>query len=195
MAQVIKRAVLASIDTTTYTCSILLLEATSTYLNNVPLSKCFNANNAQSGDFCAVLFFDENNQSDAVVVAVYTNGTLPTNPGQTTFVTGFNQFSATAINSGVTSTFTVTGGSTGIPTGVSGVLYKIQFSSPTAGAFLQIAPHGATIGNYNGAGNIQVASSFYYGDGIVQVDANGQIDIKANVGNCTVWLYTYGYIS
>jgi hypothetical protein len=194
MAQVIKRGVLASVDTASQSCSVLLLEATSAYLSDVPLSNCFTTTNAHSGDFCAVLFFDEQNQSDAVVIAIYPNGTLPTNPGIITFVTGFNQFSTTAINSGVTSTFTVTGGSSGIPSGVSGVLYKVEFSSPTAGAFLHLAPHGATIANYASAGNIQVASNFYYGVGVLQVDANGQIDIKANVGNCTVWLWTYGYV-
>jgi hypothetical protein len=196
--QSIKRAILTAVDLSTYTCSVLLMEATSSYLTGVPISTNFDGSSAVVGDLCAVLFMDESNYTDASVVAVWSNGSsgVPSPaPGRITFVTGYQQFSTTSITSGSTSTFTVTGGSTGIPSGASGILYKIQFSSPTAGAFLHLAPHGASdITAYASAGNIQVGSSFVYGSGLLPVDGQGKIDIKANVGNCTVWLATYGYI-
>jgi hypothetical protein len=194
----IKRGVLTGFDANSYTATVLLLEATSSALSNVPIATHIDGTSAQIGDLCAILFFDEQNYQDAVIIAVYPNGAsgVPTPPpGRVTFVTGFQQFSATAINSGVTSTFSVTGGSAGIPTGALGVLCKASFSSPTAGAFLHLAPHGASdITAYMTLGNIQVASSFVYGGGLLPVDAQGKIDIKANVGNCTVWLSTYGYV-
>jgi hypothetical protein len=194
----IARGILTAFDPASYTASVLLLEATSSYLTGVPVSTTFDGTSAQVGDLCAILFFDASNQQDAVILAVYPNGSsgAPTPPpGRVTFFTGYQQFSATTINSGATSTFTVTGGSTGIPLGALGVLCKASFSSPTAGAFLHLAPHTASdITAYMTLGNIQVASSFVYGGGLLPVDGQGKIDIKANVGNCTVWLTTYGYV-
>jgi hypothetical protein len=192
----IQRGILTSFDPTSYTASVLLMEATSSYLTGVPISTTFDGTSAQIGDLCAILFFDASNQQDAVILAVYPNGSsgIPTAANRLFFVTGFSQFSTTTINAGVTSTFTLTGVG-GIPSGATGVLCKTSFSSPTAGAFLHLAPHGASdITTYMTLGNIQVASSFVYGSGLLPVDAQGKIDIKANVGNCTVWLSTYGYV-
>jgi hypothetical protein len=196
--QQIRRGILAGFDRSSYTASVLLLEATSATLSNVPIATHIDGTSAQVGGLCAVLFFDEQNYQDAIIIAIAPNGSsgIPTPaPGRITFVPGFQQFSATTINSGVTSTFTVTGGSSGIPAGALGILCKVFFSSPTAGAFLHLAPHGASdLTVYMTLGNIQVASSFVYGGGLLAVDAQGKIDIKANVGNCTVWLSTCGYV-
>jgi hypothetical protein len=197
MSSRIARGILTAFDPTSYTTSVLLLEATSSYLTSVPAATSFDGTSAQIGDFCAVLFFDESNYTDAVVLCAFPNsnsGIPSPAPGRITFVTGFLQINGSSISSGATSTFTLTG-SGSIPSRASGVLYKVQFSSPTAGAFIHLAPHGASdITVYQSAGNIQVASSFVYAGGILQVDSNGKIDIKANVGNCTVWLTTYGYV-
>lgn len=196
--QSIKRGILTGFDKNSYTASVLLLEATSCALSNVPIATHIDGTSAQIGDLCALLFFSDSNYSDAVILAIYPNGAsgIPSPaPGRITFVTGYQQLTASSINSGVTSTFTLTGGSSGIPAGALGVLCKAYFSSPTAGAFLHLAPHGASdITTYMTLGNIQVASSFVYGGGLLAVDAQGKIDIKANVGNCTVWLTTYGYV-
>lgn len=193
----LKRAIITAFNATTYTASVLILEATSTYLTGVPVSCHMDGTSALSGALCVVLFFDQQNASDAVVLAVYPNGNqgIPTPaPGRSTFVTGFKQINASVITAGSTSTFTLTG-SGGIPGGALGVFYKAFFTSATVGAYLQIAPHGASdITAYETVGNIQVANATINGCGVLQLDSNGQIDIKANNGNCTVTLYTHGYV-
>lgn len=145
------------------------------------------------GASCVVLFLDANNPNDAVILAIY--GTAPSPiPGRVVFVTPFQQLNAITINAGTTNTYAVTGGSSGIPAGVRGVLCRAFFSSATVGAWVGIAPHSGIINLYFVLGNEQVASQSINGNAIVPVDGNGQIDVKANTGNCTITLYTYGYI-
>ncbi len=195
--QVIKRGILTSFNPSTYTANVMIMEATSTFLSGVPIACHFDGTSAQDNTYCAVLFFDEQNPNDAVVIAVYPNGSqgVPSPaPGRTTFVSGFQQINAQTINSGNTSTFTLTG-SGGIPAGALGVIYKAYFTSATVGAYIQLAPHGASdITAYESIGNIQVANASVNGGGLLQLDSSGKIDIKANTGNCTVTLYTHGYI-
>jgi len=194
----IKRGLMISFDSSTYTANVLVMEATSAYLDSVPVATNMDGTSAISNAPCAVLFFDEQNTNDAVVIAVYPNSTegYPSPPpGRTTFVAGYQQINASTINSGVTSTFTLTGGSSGIPNGALGVLYKAYFTSATVGAYIQLAPHAASdITAYGSFGNIQVANAYVNGNGVLQIDSSGKIDIKANGGNCTVTLYTHGYI-
>ncbi len=189
----IKRGLLQSFNPTTYTASVLLFEATSFALAGVPVANHIDGTSAVVGALCAVLFFDEHNPQDAVVIATFAAIPAPP-PGRVTFVAGYQQVHNVTIAAGVTQTFTLTGAS-GIPTGVLGVLYKAFFTSPTVGAFIQLAPHGASdITAYASIGNIAMASSYLDGMGILQVDATGSLDIKANTGACTVTLYTHGYI-
>jgi hypothetical protein len=190
----IKRGILQAFQASTYTASVLLLEATSTYLQGVPVNNALDAASAIAGANCAVLFFDENNPLDAVVLAVYPNGTqgVPAQAGSVTFVTGYQQINGVTVPSGTTQSFTLTGGSSGVPVGALGVIYKVYFSSSSAGAYIQLAPHGGTISIYDSLGNI--ISQTINGMGVLQVDGNGMIDIKANGGDCTVTLYTHGYI-
>lgn len=194
--ETIKRGVLISFAPATYTASILILEATSTYLNNVPVANHVDGTSAIAGALCAVLFFDEHNLSDAVVIGIYPNGAqgIPTPaPGRVVFVTGAQQINGSVINSGTTSNFQISG-SGGIPTGALGIIYTANFTSPTTGTYVQIGPHGATLGNYQAIGNLYTSNGFLNANGIVALDSNGKIDIKANSGNCTVSLYTQGYI-
>jgi hypothetical protein len=194
----IKRGLLISFDPTTYTASVLIMEATSAYLDGVPIAAHMDGTSAIINAQCAVLFFDEQNSNDAAIIAIYpdsTEGFPSPPPGRTTFVAGYQQINAQAITSGSTSTFTLTGGSSGIPTGALGVIYKAYFTSATVGAYIQLAPHGASdITAYGSFGNIQLANAYVNGCGILQVDSAGKIDIKASTGDCTVTLYTYGYI-
>ena len=160
----IKRGLLQSFNPATYTASVLLFEATSFALAGVPVANHIDGTSAVIGSLCAVLFFDEHNPQDAVVIAT-------------------------------TQTYTLTGASSGIPVGALGVLYKAFFTSPTVGAYIQLAPHGASDSTaYASIGNIAIANSYLDGMGILQVNATGSIDISANAGACTVTLYTYGYI-
>lgn len=197
MAQVIKRGIIQSFNAAAYTASVLLMEATSTFLDSVPLSTTLDGSSAVPGGYCAVLFFDEHNQQDAVVIAVYPNGSqgVPAPPpGRITFTTPYVQLSGVTINAGVTNTYQLNGGGSGLPSGILGVLYRATFSSATVGAYLQMAPHSGTIGNYHFLGNIQVANQYVNTPGVLQVDSAGSVDIKANGGNCLVTLWTHGYV-
>lgn len=192
----IKRGILQAFQASTYTASVLLLEATSTFLQGIPVNTALGAASAITGANCAVLFFDEHNPLDAVVLAVYPNGTqgVPAVSGSVTFVTGYQQINSVTIPSGTTQSFTLTGSSSGIPIGATGVIYKVYFSSSSTGAYLQLAPHGGTISNYDSLGNTNTTGQTINGMGVLQVDGNGMIDIKANGGSCTVTLFTHGYI-
>ena len=194
---IIKRGIIQQFSASSYTASVLLFEATSHFLTGIPVSNTLDGTSGLVGALCAVLFFDDQNPQDAVVIATFANGSngLPAPaPGRVVFVTGFRQVNAVAIASGVTQTFTLSGAG-GIPSGALGVVFKAFFTSPTVGAFITITPHAPADSNaYVTQGNIQVANAYVNGGGLLQLDGNGQIDIKANMGNCTVSLYTHGYI-
>ena len=194
---IIKRGIIQAFSASSYTASVLFFEATSHFLTGVPVSNTLDGTSGLVGALCAVLFFDEQNPQDAVVIATFANGTngLPSPaPGRVVFVSGFRQINAVVINSGSTSTFTLAGAGS-IPYGALGVVYKAFFTSSTVGAYITITPHAPSDNNaYATLGNIQIANAYVNGGGLLQLDGNGQIDIKANTGNCTVSLYTHGYI-
>ncbi|GCE07367.1 hypothetical protein [Dictyobacter aurantiacus] len=198
MAQVIKRALLTAFNPASYTASVLLLEATSTELTDVPIA--FQADGSSTplnGSLCAVLFFDEHNASDAVVLAVYSTGSVvPTPaPGRVTFVPGYRQINGDVLSAGSVSTYTLSGGSSGIPSRALGVLYKAYYSSSTLNSYVQLAPHGASdLSAYATLGNTVSAGAAINGAGLLALDAQGRIDVKAQVGSCTLTLYTYGYV-
>src|SRR5579859_4354219 len=194
--QAIRRGLIQAFNNSTYTATVLLLEATSAALTNVPVANHIDGTSALATGYCLVFFADANNLLDGVVIAVYANGanglpTLP--PGRVVFFPGFQEVNASIINAGSVLTVTPTGNGA-IPTGALGVVYKAFITSPTVGASVNIYPHGASDPNYQSVGNIQVANQFANGGGIVQLDSTGKLDIKANTGNCTTTLYTHGYI-
>jgi hypothetical protein len=199
VGQVVKRAILTGFNPVTYMASVLLLEATSCELQNVPIA--FHVDRTSTlinGSLCAVLFFDETNFSDAVVLAVYSGdaSSVPTPPpGRVTFVQSYKQISGDTIASGTTNTYTLTANGSGIPAGALGVLFKAYFSSPTANAYMQLAPHAASdITAYVSMGNLPTANNTINATGFLPVDGSGSIDVKANTGTCTLTLYTYGYV-
>ncbi len=194
MGQAIKRGILQSFDPTSYTASVLILEATSAFLSGVPVATSMDGTSALAGAYCAVLFFDEQNVADAVVLAVYPNssqGVPGPAPGRMVMTTPVQQINAVVIANTTTQTFTM---ATNIPVGAKAAVFKAYFTSATTGTFIQIAPHGGDITAHAAIGNLAVANGYLDGTGIVQMDSNGQIDVKANGGNCTVTLYTYGYV-
>ncbi len=194
----IKRGILQAFYPASYTASVLFLEATSYTLSGIPVANTLDSTSAIAGAICAVLFFDEHNPQDAVVIAVFANGSsgFPSPaPGRVTLLTGYQQIYDVSIPANSTQTFSLIGGSSNIPAGIVGVLYKAFFTSSSVGAFIQLAPHGASdITAYASIGNIAVASSYLNGEGILAVDSAGRIDIKAVSGTCIVTLYTYGYV-
>ncbi|MHB8598367.1 MAG: hypothetical protein ACYDER_16310 [Ktedonobacteraceae bacterium] len=198
MGQVIKHGILQSFNSGNYTASVLLLEATSAFLTGVSVSNAVDGTSALPGALCAVLFFDEHNPQDAVVLAVFPNSTqgIPSPaPGRITFVPTYLQVNADSIGAGVTNTYTLTGGTSGIPTGILGVLYKAFYTSASVGAYVQLGPHGvSSLAGYAALGTMPVASGIINGMGIIQVDSSGRIDVKANAATCVFTLYTHGYV-
>jgi hypothetical protein len=191
--QIIRRGILYSFDPLTYTAQVIILEATSATLQSVPVATSMDGTSAIVGAPCAVLFFDEQNHADAVVIAVYPNlgqGVPNPAPGRCNFVTGAALFTSQAITSG--SVFTATAGGS-IPAGALGIIYTANYTSPTSGAYIQIGRHGAALGNYQAIGNLPAANAFLNGNGIVALDSSGKIDVKANGGNCTVSMYVQGF--
>jgi len=198
MAQIIKRALLMSFNPATYTASVLLLEATSTALTDVPMAFHMDGTSTlANGSLCTVLFFDEHNATDAVVLAVYSTGSsVPTPPpGRITFVTGYRQINGDTLTVGTLTTYTLSGGSSGIPASALGVLFKAYIASSTVNAYVQLAPHNASdLSAYATIGNIPVSGATVNSVGILPLDSSGRVDIKAFVGTCSLTLYTYGYM-
>lgn len=194
----IKRGILLAFNANAYTAEVLLLEATSHALTDIQVSNMVDGSAAIVGALCAVLFFNEHNPDDAVVIAVFGNGQarIPEPPpGRITFIESYRHLHNAVVPSGTTSLCTVTGGSSGIPQGVRGVLYSINFSSPVVGALLQLFPYGASDPDgYVTHGMIVLANTVCGGTGLLAVDDLGRIDMRAVGGNCTVTLYTGGYV-
>ncbi len=196
--QTIKRGILQSFDPSTYTASCLLLEATSAYLAGVPISTTVDAATAIAGAFCAVLFFDETNANDAVIIAVYPNGSqgvpVTVANGLITFVTPAAGNSNFLVNAGNTTTINLWGN--GIPNGAMAVLVQVFFTSPTSNARVYLAPHNSgNIADYIVVGNLYAANATIFAIGVLPLDGNGQADVNANGGNCTITVITYGYVS
>jgi hypothetical protein len=194
----IRRGIIQAFEPGTYTASVLLLEATSYFLTGVPVANTLDGTSGLAGAMCAVLFFDEHNPQDAVVLATFPNGSsgLPTPaPGRVVFVNGYQQLNAASVVPGTPLVAMLVGGSSGIPDGALGVIYQVTFSSASAGASLTLAPDGASSPNaYAALGKLAAASATLSGCGLLPVDANGRISIQASGGTCSVTLYTYGYV-
>ena len=84
-----------------------------------------------------------------------------------------------------------------MPSGASGVLLGIGLFSVTAqGGYVQIAPHGGTIGNYVNFTAAGPQNTNCAGFVIAPLSGGGQIDVKANAANIVLqdW-YIIGYIA
>jgi hypothetical protein len=139
-----------------------------------------------------VLFFDESNYTDEVIIAVYSTAPSPV-PGRVVLVAGYQQINAQTINAGTISTYQISGNGN-IPGGALAVLFSASFTCTLGGTSIFLAPHGATIGNYAQIGNLSAANATSRGNGVLPLDSAGKIDLGANNGNCVVTLSTYGYV-
>jgi hypothetical protein len=109
--------------------------------------------------------------------------------------TPYHLYTNPTLNSGTTRTDTVTGGSTGIPTGAKGVIIGAGiFSNTAGGGYVNVYPTGGSPGQYASFSG-PVANQYTLGNLTVPVSAGGQITVKANVQNIVLqdW-YIYGYI-
>lgn len=191
---IIRRGILTSFDPTTYTCGVMLIEATSTFLQGVPIAYHMDGTSALKNNLCAVLFFDHQNYTDALIIAIYPGGGVgaPTYPpGRITFVPQWTPVNGVTITSGNSNMYLVTG-SQNIPSSALAVLVSGFFTSASPATYIQIGAHGAA--SVLVLGNLYTANGFSNGNGVVPLSSDGKIDVKANSGDCTVTLNIYGYI-
>lgn len=197
MAQIIKRGILQSFDPTTYTASVLIIEATSAFLTGVPIATSTDGSSAQPNAFCAVLFFDEHNPTDAVIIAIYPNGSVGVPappPGRLLFLAPTAFFLAgITIPSGSINTYTVTGQG-GVPPGAKAIIYNVTAGSSTVGAKLLIAPKGLAPNGLYDSVQTFIAAQLVALSSVLQVSALGQIDIFASGGTYTVYMSIRGYV-
>lgn len=120
-----------------------------------------------------------------------------TNGGMIYFMaTPYHLYTNPTLNSGTTRTDTVTGGSTGVPTGAKGIIIGVGlFSNTTGGGYVNVYPAGAANPGQYASISAPVAGQYTLGVIIVPVSTGGQITVKANAQNCVLqdW-YIYGYI-
>jgi hypothetical protein len=191
---VIRRGILTSFNPVNYTADVLLFEATGTYLQDVPVAYHIDGTSAKKNNLCAVLFFDMQNYTDAVILAVFPNvnqGAPANSPGRVTFVPAYGITSSDTITSGSSKTYTVTGGAGPVPSGALGVLVSVYFTSSSAGTWINVNALG---GNGLTLGNLYSSGEFINGGGLVPLSSSGQIDIHANGGDCSVTANLYGYV-
>ena len=67
----IKQAVLRSFDSQNYTAVVQLSGSDKSYLDGITVARNLPSAEMVTGRYTAILFFDENNAKDAVVLAVY----------------------------------------------------------------------------------------------------------------------------
>jgi hypothetical protein len=77
LAPVLRRGIIQSFDAATWTATVQVLPSQGNYLAQLQVAKHLLAAEIVPGDQCAVLFFDELNPADALVIAVYS---LPSAP-------------------------------------------------------------------------------------------------------------------
>lgn len=68
----IKRGIIKGFDSGTYKATVQIAGSLSVWLSEVAVARNIPATEMIVGRRCAVLFFDETNPGDAVVVGVYT---------------------------------------------------------------------------------------------------------------------------
>jgi non-ribosomal peptide synthetase component F len=112
-------------------------------------------------------------------------------------VTPYTVINNATINSGNTNTQTYTGGSTGVPSGAKAVLINTFFTPGSAGMSVLYTPHGTawSAGNYPAVWVTSDTSHIVGWSGFVVVDANGQLDVKANNGQAVgIYVVINGYL-
>jgi hypothetical protein len=67
----VKKAILRSFNAVSYSATVEITGSGKTYLEGVPVARNLPASEMMAGRNLAVLFFDQHNVKDAVVVAVY----------------------------------------------------------------------------------------------------------------------------
>jgi hypothetical protein len=179
MAQIIKRGFIASFNPATYTCSIYLMEAQTVTLDNVPVALHVDNTSMLTGAYCAILFFDEHNLNDTVVIPAY-------KPGRVAFIPKYKIYDASLP---VGATTVTAAGVSNIPSAVNAVLCNIAYiCSSSASATLSIGPTGAPTCTMN----VQATNKEIDMSCTVPL-SSGQFVLNASIASYAT-VYIYGYI-
>jgi hypothetical protein len=68
----VRRGEIRAFDPGNYVATVRLAGSLAVWLSGVPVARNIAAAEVQAGRSCAVIFFDDANPQDAVIVAVYT---------------------------------------------------------------------------------------------------------------------------
>jgi hypothetical protein len=68
---IVKKAILKSFDSGSYNAVIAIAGSQKTYLEDIPVARNLPVAEMSAGRKLVVVFFDEHNAKDAVIVAVY----------------------------------------------------------------------------------------------------------------------------
>lgn len=68
----VRRAEIKAFDSGTHTATVQMAGSLSVWLSSVPVARNIGAAEVIVGRKCALIFFDDTNPDDAVIVAVYT---------------------------------------------------------------------------------------------------------------------------
>lgn len=190
MTQTIKRGFVNSFNKSTYTCSVYLIEAQTIMLDNIPVALHVDATSMLNGAYCAVLFFDECNLTDAVVIATYTSptsGSIPAYPpGRVTFIPRYTLRSGSMAAG---ATIIQAGGVGNIPAKANAILCSILISSATSTATAKFGPPGSDICYMT----VQAANKELDMSCVIPLNSNGQLGVSLSA-TTTVTIYVYGYI-
>lgn len=192
---VIKRGLLTSFDPLTYTASVLLLEATSTFLNDIPVAYHIDGTSALVNNLCAVLFFDLQNYTDAVILAIFPNvnlGAPPHPPGRMTLIPAYALTTNETIAAGGSSTYSITAVGSIVPIGALALLLSLTFTSSSVGAGLHIGTPGSS--TITALGTIYSSGGTINGSTLAPLSSAGQLTISASGGSCNVTASIYGYV-
>lgn len=168
------------------------------------LTTLTNGTTANASDVMASLNSLKSNglNNDSAAIQTDGSGNIITPAGQlrnvTFLATQYQLTTNPTLNNGSTNTYTVTGGSTGVPTGAYAVILQIGIFANTAGGYITIAPHGASMSAGGFVAGLTGGGSSGTGYTLAQVivpHSGGQIDVKANASNIVLqsW-YIIGYI-
>jgi hypothetical protein len=69
---VMRKGEIKAFDSGSYSATVRVAGSLAVWLSGVPVARNIAAGEVQTGRSCAVIFFDDANPRDAVVVAVYT---------------------------------------------------------------------------------------------------------------------------
>lgn len=76
----IKKAIVKSYSSSTHTATVQIIGSLSVWLSSIPVSRSIPPSEMQAARTCAVLFLDESNPDDAIIIAVIDTG-LGIDPG------------------------------------------------------------------------------------------------------------------